>query len=224
MSSKPAIEGDRPSMHGKMLGKALSLFAEIGRRAAPMPIPEPCLTRAFREGSMPNQTAGTGKVALACVLRIDTDRFACHHGMKDGEPTKLCAGWIAAMLAPFSEVKEILAAFADEMSALGDAPDEVRLAFDVWLNHTDPGRRLDVYQAAREYAKSQMAATWQLRRPIEGGWSEWQNVVEHWDGSRNPAWQYRPIIMETSAPVVELIEEILGQRPSDSVGLQRGSL
>lgn len=156
--SRPAIEGDRPSIHGKMLGKALALFAEIGRRAAPMPIPEPCLTCAFREGTMPNQTAGTGKVALDCVLRIDTDRFACHHGMKDGDPQKLCAGWIAAMLAPFSEVKEILAAFQDELAEIEDQPDEVRAAFDAWLNRADPERRLDVYQAAREYAKSQTSA------------------------------------------------------------------
>jgi hypothetical protein len=77
---RAAQDGDRPSLHGKMLGKALALIAEIGRRDAPMPIPDTCLTCAFREGTMPNQTAGTGMVALNCVLRIDTDRFACHHG------------------------------------------------------------------------------------------------------------------------------------------------
>jgi hypothetical protein len=71
-----AADGDRPSLHGKMLGKALALMADLGRRDAPMPIPDQCLTCAFLEGSMPNQTAGTGMIALNCVLRIDPDRFA----------------------------------------------------------------------------------------------------------------------------------------------------
>lgn len=153
-----AANGDRPSVHGKMLGKALSLISEIGRRDAPMSIPETCLTCAFREGSMPNMTAGTGVMALNCVLRIDTDRFACHHCMKDGDPQHLCSGYIAAMLAPFSKVREILAAFQDELSAAEKQPDDVREAFDAWLNRADPERRLDVYQAAREYAKSQISA------------------------------------------------------------------
>jgi hypothetical protein len=152
-----AADGDRPSGHGRMLGKALALIAEIGRRDAPMPIPDTCLTCAFREGTMPNQTAGTGVMALNCVLRIDLDRFACHHGMKEGEPQKLCAGYIAAMLAPFSQVREILAAFHNELGTIEDSTDdEVRTAFDTWLSLADPERRLDVYQAAREYAKSQM--------------------------------------------------------------------
>lgn len=151
-----AADGDRPSSHGMMLGKALALIAEIGRRDAPMSIPDTCLTCAFREGTMPNQTAGTGMVALNCVLRIDTDRFACHHGLKEGQPKHLCAGYIAAMLAPLSEVKEILAAFQHELAEIEDQPDDVRAAFDAWLNKADPERRLDVYQAAREYAKAML--------------------------------------------------------------------
>lgn len=156
MSGRPAAEGDRPSIHGAILGKALALMADLGRRDAPMPIPETCLTCAFREGSMPNQAAATGVMALNCVLRIDPDRFACHHGMKAGEPQKLCSGYIAAMLAPFSQVKEILTAFNEELAAIENQPDEVRAAFDAWLSRADPERQMDVYQAAREYAKSQM--------------------------------------------------------------------
>lgn len=150
-------KGDRPTLHGKMMGKALALMADLGRRDAPMPIPEQCLTCAFREGTAPNMSAGTGIMALNCVLRIDPDRFACHHGMKDGEPSKLCSGYIAAMLAPFSEVKEILTAFHEELAGIENEPDNVREAFDAWLNRADPERRMDVYQAAREYAKHQMA-------------------------------------------------------------------
>lgn len=103
---------------------------------------------------MPNQTAGTGKVALDCVLGIDKDRFACHHGMKDGDPQKLCVGAIAARMAPFSEVKEILAAFYDELKTFDDAADDdVRAVFDAWIDEADPDRKMDVYQAARAYAK-----------------------------------------------------------------------
>jgi hypothetical protein len=153
-----AADGDRPTIHGQMLGKALALIEMIGRRDAPMPIPDTCLTCAFREGSMPNQTAGTGMAALNCVLRIDTDRFACHHGMKDGDPQRICAGYVAAMIAPFSEVREILAAFQEELATIGDQPDNVRAAFDAWLAKADFERRLDVYRAAREYAKSQVTA------------------------------------------------------------------
>lgn len=111
----PARDGDRPTKYGAMLGEVLALMAELGRRDAPMEIPDTCLTCAFRRGTMPNQSAGTGKVALDCVLGIDRDRFACHHGMKDGEPQKICVGYVAAMLAPFSQVKELLAAFHAEL-------------------------------------------------------------------------------------------------------------
>jgi hypothetical protein len=154
----PAAEGDRPSLHGKMLGEALALMADLGRKEAPMPIPEPCLTCASRRGSMPNETAGTGVIALNCVLRIDKDRFACHHGMKDGEPQKLCAGYVAAMLAPWSKVSEILRTFYDQLERIEKlGPDQIRAAFDKWIDGADPERRLDVYQAAREYAKQRIA-------------------------------------------------------------------
>lgn len=105
---------------------------------------------------MPNQTAGTGKQALDIVLGID--RFACHHGMKDGEPQKICVGYIAAMLAPFSQVMAILAAFHDELKLIDDdEPDGVRAAFDTWLALADPEQRMDVYEAARAYAKHLLA-------------------------------------------------------------------
>lgn len=157
---EPAAIGDRPSRHGKLLGHALATIAAIGRRDAPMPIPECCLTCAFREGSVPNQTAGTGVIALNIVLGIDRDRFACHHGMKDGEPQKICVGYVAAMLAPYSQTKAILAAFYDELKDFDAAgPDEVRAAFDAWLALADPEQRMDVYEAARAYAKHLLAQT-----------------------------------------------------------------
>jgi hypothetical protein len=149
-----AAIGDRPSRHGRLMGKALATIAALGRRDAPMNIPDACLTCAFKEGTAPNMTAGTGIIALNCVLGIDRDRFACHHGMKDGEPQKICAGYVAARLAPWSEVQAILSAFYEELRAIGDdAPDEVREAFDSWLADADPEKRMDVYEAARAYAR-----------------------------------------------------------------------
>lgn len=143
--------GARPSKHGAILGDALALLAMAGRKDAPMEIPECCLTCAFRPGTLPNATAETGKMALDCVLGIDKDRFACHHGMKEGAPRKLCAGYVAAVLAPWSFTKEVIAAVHADMGKIAE-PDEVRAAFDVWLAETDPQGAMDVYQLARAYA------------------------------------------------------------------------
>jgi hypothetical protein len=137
-----------------MLGRALALMAAFGRKDAGFEIPEGCATCAFREGCMTNMTAGTLKIALDCVLGIDPDRFACHHGMKEGEPTKLCTGYVAAILAPFSLVKEVMTAINADMKAMGDGPDEVRAEFDAWLAKADPeGKIDDVYQLARMYER-----------------------------------------------------------------------
>lgn len=97
-------------------------------------------------------TAETGKMALDCVLGIDKDRFACHHGMKEGQPRKLCSGYVAAVLAPWSFTKEVLAAVKAELDATKDGPDEVRAAFDAWVTETDPAGEMDVYRLARAYA------------------------------------------------------------------------
>jgi hypothetical protein len=143
---------EKPSRHGKMLGDALALLAAAGRKDAPMPIPECCLTCAFRPGAMPNEMAGTEKSALDCTLGIDRDRFACHHGMKAGQPSRLCFGYVAAILAPWSFTKEVMNALKDDLDSMGDGPDEVRAAFDVWLAKTDPQGTMDQYQLARAYA------------------------------------------------------------------------
>lgn len=142
---------DSPSCHGAILGEALALLAEFGRKDASFEFPECCLTCAFRRGSMSNEMASTGKMALDCVLGIDKDRFACHHGMKEGQPQKLCVGYIAATLAPWSAIKEVVAAVKAELDKM-DGPDGVRAAFQTWYVETDPEKRMDVYQLARAYA------------------------------------------------------------------------
>lgn len=146
------INGDRPTKHGSLLGEALALIADLGERYSPIPMGERCSTCAFRKGSVPNQSAGTGMIALNCVLGIDRDRFACHHGMKDGEPKRICVGYMAAILAPFSQVKEVLV-FMHENLGKDDGEDDVREAFDKWLHDFDPKGKLDVYQVARAYQK-----------------------------------------------------------------------
>lgn len=148
-----ARDGDRPSKHGAILGQFLALLEIAGRKDSPVELPPTCATCAFRAGTMPNQTAGTALIAFNIVMGIDRDRFACHHGMKDGEPQKLCVGYMAAMLAPFSFTKEALAVMAKELDAMGDGPDEIRAAFDAWLAKADPEGKLDVYQAARAWAR-----------------------------------------------------------------------
>ena len=142
---------ERPSRHGAILGEALSKIAAAGRAYSPTELPDACLTCAFREGCMTNQMAATGMVALNCVIGIDPDRFACHHGMKDGEPSKLCVGYVAAILAPFSFTKEVLCELADKLNTQC-GPDEVRAEFDAWLSETDPDGKMDDYQLARAYA------------------------------------------------------------------------
>lgn len=148
-------DGDKPTAYGAILGDALALIAAAGRKDLPagMTIPETCLTCAFREGALPNRMGGTAKQALDCVLGIDRDRFACHHGMKDGEPRRLCSGYLAAMIAPFSFVKEVVSSAGEDMNSFDDtAPDLVRDDYVRWLSKIDPEGRLDVYQIARAYA------------------------------------------------------------------------
>lgn len=142
---------ERPSKHGKILGDALALLAMAGRQDAPMKIPECCPTCAFLLGSMPNEMAATGKTALDCVLGIDRDRFGCHHGMKNGWPSKLCVGYVAARLAPWSFTKEVLAAVKNDIDAMS-GPDEVRAAFDAWHEEIDPDRKMNDYQLSLAYA------------------------------------------------------------------------
>src|SRR5262249_37877034 len=125
--------------------------ASIGRELAATDIPEMCLTCAFREGCMTNKMAATGIVALNCVLGVDKDAFACHHGMRDGQPSRLCAGYLAAKHVPSSAAKELLSDIYQTLVTQG-GPDTEREAFNAWLDEVDPHRVMDDYQLARLYA------------------------------------------------------------------------
>lgn len=146
---------DRPSVQGEMLGYVLAKIAEVGRTGAGGVLPDMCLTCAFREGSLANLSAGTGSTALDCIMDSDNaGPFSCHHGMKDGEPTKMCVGYIAAKLAPFQFVKEMLAAMMADLAELDEsAIDQITVGFDRWRAEIDRENTMDLYALGRAWAK-----------------------------------------------------------------------
>lgn len=149
-------EPQKPSDHGAALGAVVSKLADAGYALRP-DLPERCATCAFKPGVMPNQMASTLLDAYRCVLGIDTDAFACHHGMTEGQPTKLCGGYLAALAAPWTVVKaatEELKIKLDDISANPGRRDEVREAYDAWVAVADPEGRLNAYQLAREHLKT----------------------------------------------------------------------
>lgn len=150
---REAEERERPSRHGAELGKVLAQVAKEGFEANPE-LPPMCATCAFRPGSMTNQMAATLLQAFMIVMGADKDRFACHHGLNtDGQPTKLCAGYLATKHVPFARLKEIVLPFEDQMAAWG-GEDPIRAKFDAWIAETDPAGEMDDYARARAYAKT----------------------------------------------------------------------
>lgn len=143
---------DGPSRHGVILGQALIALADAGRAADPTCDHEMCATCAYRPDCMTNQMAGTGLVAIKCAIGVDPDPFGCHHGMKGGRPTKLCAGHFAAQRAPFDMMKAITADLARKLGALS-GPDEVRAAYDAWIAEIDPHGVMDDYARGRAYLR-----------------------------------------------------------------------
>jgi hypothetical protein len=160
---------DRPSTPGALLGEVLDAMAKAGRAIDPT-IPDPCATCAFTKGTMPNQMSATGVVALHCAMGIDPDAFACHHGMerRPGQPsevsgderwpTRLCAGWVAAQLAPYALTKAMVLALQEQLAELDtSAPDPVRVAFDAWVVTLPGYEDMDNYAIGRAYARQQHA-------------------------------------------------------------------
>lgn len=137
---------DAPSRHGTILGEALADLAKAGAVGDPSLLNVMCAGCAFRPGAMANQMAATLKDALDCLLS-DED-FCCHHGMKDGQPTKLCAGYFAAKRAPFPVFQAALVTVAARLDT-AEGPDEVRAAFDAWVVQVDPEGKLNDYQRSR---------------------------------------------------------------------------
>ena len=147
-----AEKRERPSRHGAILGQALLALMEAGQAASTLDPSQRCATCAFRPG-MTNQMAATGLQALHCTIGTDPDDFACHHGMKDGEPTKLCVGYLIARTAPWETVKAVIAGLNTGLNSV-DGPDEIRAKFDAWISEVDPDGAIDDYARARLYLRA----------------------------------------------------------------------
>lgn len=143
---------ERPSQHGAMLGQALSDLAKAGAVGTGL-LDLMCPTCAFREGCMTNQMAATGSEALKCLTGEDEADFCCHYGMKNGQPSRLCAGFVAAQRAPFDVFKNTLRTLSDRLTLL-PAHDAERAAFDAWAAIHDPDGTMDDYERSRRYSKA----------------------------------------------------------------------
>lgn len=147
---------DGPSRHGKILGDAMADLAKAGAVGQPELLSVMCAGCAFRPGAMSNQMAATLKDALDCLLNDDED-FCCHHGMEDGEPTRLCAGYFAAQGAPFEVFKAAMQTVTARLAA-ATGPDEVRTSFNEWISKVDPEGKLDDYQRSRLFSRDRDGA------------------------------------------------------------------
>lgn len=89
-----AAERNVPTPEGRALGAQLARLFKIERDNVEKQFPgsaQPCRSCAFVEGTFPNGCPETVMDALMCA--VTGEPFFCHYDMKDGKPTKLCAGW-----------------------------------------------------------------------------------------------------------------------------------
>lgn len=77
-----------------------------------------CKSCAFREGTLPNKCADTVLDATKCML--EGIEFHCHCDMVDGQPTKLCAGWVASRIVLGDTVIETGVPFSEDIANLAD--------------------------------------------------------------------------------------------------------
>ena len=102
---------NRPTEKGRRMGRELVRLWKAAMRAALVnapaealaAVPDRCKTCAFREGTHPNGCEETVMDAVKCVL--EKVPFSCHQELKDGKPTKLCAGWIVTQRCDQPPVK-----------------------------------------------------------------------------------------------------------------------
>lgn len=147
---------ERPSSYGARVGAAIAEIASSVTGTLPSGC---CATCAFRPGCMTNQMAATTLIAFKCAVGADPSPFGCHHGMKDGEPQKPCAGWLASQVADFDTVKEIAGRLAEDLKAIPTGPDVVREKFDAWIAKVDPAGAMNDYERGRLYLKAFPVAT-----------------------------------------------------------------
>lgn len=132
------------------LGAALADVATRHRRPGD---PDPCGTCGLKKGTLPNMAGRTMIDAMHVLAGIDGDAFGCHHGMKEGEPTRPCAMWLAARRASRDELQ---AALGSVLIPLDDLPenDPVGVYVTTWADQHDPERKLDTYQLARLWERT----------------------------------------------------------------------
>jgi len=91
---------------------------------------------------------------MHCALGTDPEPFGCHHGLaRDGQPTKLCGGYLVARQASREAFLEALEGAAKTLDHIEGLPDKVRADFDAWATTADTEGKMDVYQVARAYSR-----------------------------------------------------------------------
>jgi hypothetical protein len=150
----PVADDDNPrrgtSTGAARLGAALADLAERHRRPGD---PDPCSSCGLKKGTLANMAGQTMIDAMNVLAGIDGDVFGCHHGMKDREPTKACAGWLAARRASRDELLQAIGSVAIPND---DNPenDPVGVYVAAWAKQNDPEGKLDSYQLARLWEKT----------------------------------------------------------------------
>lgn len=92
----PDVHPNVPCPEGIELGSHLARFcdqAEAKKTKEFGELPPRCVDCAYRAGTIPNGCLSTVADAMKCWL--EREPFFCHHGVVDGEPTRLCRGWVA---------------------------------------------------------------------------------------------------------------------------------
>lgn len=89
---------NRPSEEGRALGKEMARLTDLAEAEDLKRFPKQrwrCGTCAFRLGTIPNGCTATMMDAVKCM--VEGLPFMCHESPKgrSGEPTQVCAGWMA---------------------------------------------------------------------------------------------------------------------------------
>jgi len=149
---------------------------------------------------IPNPTAGQ-KEALE---RYANASNASHCGRRGGNCQCTSAEECAFATLTDAELIKRLDKLASDMNR-GEG-------VEVWVASSDHllvRAAADALRALAPPHTPQAPTTYQLRLPLpDGSWSEWQNVISPWDGSRNPKWEYRPLYAHPPADNSEELEKL----------------
>lgn len=107
-----------PTAEGYFLGDCLAALYDEHEpevRASIPNIPDRCATCAFRAGTLPNGCPSTVMDALKCI--IEGHPFLCHTGMRDGEATAVCAGYLVTVGSRPMGIDRAFWKFSDEYGA-----------------------------------------------------------------------------------------------------------